>query len=65
MSKAMDNRNKILEDALFDMFLQYCGVGQTTSDGRQMFDHCCMSAGENAADILRIYGRITLDQLVR
>ena len=57
--------NEAIVDALLNMFTQYCVVRERTSDGRPMYDHECMSAGENAADILLEYNRITLDQLVR
>jgi len=52
-------------DALMSMFEQYCDSKQTTEDGRPMYDHCCMSAGEDAADVLLSRGKISLDQLVR
>ena len=59
----MDNEATV--DALLSMFSQYCGVDERTPDGRPMFDHVCMSAGEDAADVLLHHGRITMDQLVR
>jgi len=52
-------------DALMSMFEQYCDSTQKTEEGRPMYDHCCMSAGEDAADVLLIHGKISLDQLVR
>jgi len=52
-------------DVLMAMFEQYCDSTQTTKDGRPMYDHCCMTAGEDAADVLLNHGKISLDQLVR
>ncbi len=52
-------------DALMAMFEQYCDSIQTTDDRRPMYDHDCMSAGEDAADVLLRHGKISLDQLVR
>jgi len=52
-------------EALMAMFTQYCDSKQITEDGRPMYDHECMSAGEDAADVLIHHGKISLDQLVR
>jgi len=52
-------------DALMAMFSKYCSSTQTTKNGRPMYDHWCMSAGEDAADVLLRHGKISLDQLVR
>jgi hypothetical protein len=52
-------------DALEGMFIQYCGTRETTKDGKPMFDHDCMGAGEEASDVLLKHGRIELSQLVR
>ena len=55
--------NEVL-DALFDMFNQYCWDARKTPDGRQMYNHACMSPGENVAELLIKYGQISKDQLV-
>ena len=52
-------------DALEGMFQQYCRVNEKTLDGSDMYDHFCMSAGEDAADVLLKHKRITMTQLVR
>lgn len=52
-------------DALEGMLDQYCGVKETTTDGKPMYDHCCMGAGETACDVLLKHGKLTSDQLVR
>ncbi len=54
-----------LVGALLGMFEQYCGIKNTTEDGRRMFDHLCMTAGENAAEVLVDLKIIQDDQLVR
>ena len=52
-------------DALECMFHQYCRVEEKTPDGSDMYDHFCMTAGEDAADVLIKHKRITMSQLVR
>ncbi len=61
--RAMEQDDAV--DALMAMFEQYCDSEQITEDGRPMYDHCCMTAGEDAADVLLSHGKISLDQLVR
>lgn len=64
-SRAQEEELREACDALLGMFYQYCGVKQKTLDARPMFDHRCMSAGENAAGVLLHHEMITNDQLVR
>lgn len=52
-------------DALMLMFSQYHTSARRTEDGREMYDHLCMSAGEEAADVLIDHGLIADDQLVQ
>ena len=67
MTVERDDASDLAEaiSVLLSMFSQYCGVEETTSDGREMFDHVCMSAGEDASDVLFKHGLISLDQLIR
>ncbi len=52
-------------DALMLMFSQYHTSARRTEDGREMYDHLCMSAAEEAADVLIDHGLIADDQLVQ
>ncbi len=60
LSKATAERDRAVE-ALQGMCDQYLEDG-TTKDGRPMYYHCFMSAGEHALDVLLELGKIDRDQ---
>lgn len=59
----LSNRLALAVEALQLMFEQYCSAG-LSSDGRNLFQHFHMSAGEEAADVLIAEHRITSDQVL-
>lgn len=49
-------------DALHKMVEQYCGTTKTTETGAMIYNDMCMSAPEEACQVLQNEGRITGDQ---
>lgn len=49
-------------DALHAMVEQYCGTGDQTESGAPVYNDMCMSAPEEACQVLQNEGRITSEQ---
>lgn len=61
----IDDLERRLDAALHALFLmvqQYCGTERKTLDGLPFYEHYCMSAGEEACQVLQDEGRITNEQ---
>lgn len=58
----LEERLKASLDVLHKMVEQYCSTGKQTDSGSLIYDDMCMSAPEEACQVLQNEGRITGEQ---
>lgn len=61
----IENLTRRLDAALHALHLmveQYCATDRKTLEGLPFYEHFCMSAGEEACQVLQNEGRITNEQ---
>ena len=61
--ETLHKRHSAAVGALMQMFEQYCSWSTKTAEGKPMFHHMFMSAGEDASEVLEAEGRISGDQM--